>query len=123
MRPIFLTAAGISFALGVLGVILPGLPATPFLLITSWLLAKSSPRLQTRLLRSRWLGPVLRDWRDQGGVRPQVKVRAMLVVALSVAASWTLAGLTLEQGLALVALACVGVFVIARLPTAYRPAA
>lgn len=111
-----LLAAGIFFTLGVLGAILPGLPATPFLLLTSYFLAKSWPQLNDRMLRWHLVGPILCDWQHRGGVRMRTKVRSIVVVVLAVAAtvwfsslSWPLLGVVST-------LAMVGAMVILRLP-------
>jgi len=119
-RIYLLTMAGICFGLGCVGALLPGLPATPFLLLTSFFLLRSSPKLNARLRRSKMFGPILRDWEDRGGVRTNVKAKAVLVVAVSV-------GLTVYIGPPInwlrwlvVVLAVIGVVVIWRLPAA-RP--
>ncbi len=79
-RLLLLIGAGLSFALAVLGVLLPGLPATPFLLITSWCLVRASPRLHEKLLRSPLFGPLLRDWQSHHGVRLHVKITALVLM-------------------------------------------
>jgi uncharacterized membrane protein YbaN (DUF454 family) len=79
--------AGLFFVLGALGAVLPVLPTTPFLLLTSYFLARSSPRLNRWLLASRFFGPILRDWQQLGGVRPDVKVKAVMIVLLAVSLS------------------------------------
>lgn len=65
-------------ALGSVGVVLPGLPTTPFLLAASWLFYRSSPRLQEWLLASR-LGVYIRSYHARGGMRRKSK---WMVVAL-----------------------------------------
>ncbi|NIL98187.1 MAG: DUF454 family protein [Planctomycetales bacterium] len=105
-------------ALGVLGVVLPGLPATPFLLLASYLLARSSPRLNEALLRWRLVGPLLRDWQLRGGVDPVVRVRATIVVLLVVATTLYFSGLPTPWRLGVAAIALVGILVIWRLPDA-----
>ena len=86
-----LVGAAAFFAVGVLGVFLPVLPATPFLLLTSYFLVRSSPRLNAALLRSRFFGPILKDWQVHGGVRRDVKIQAIVIVVIAVAASITVA--------------------------------
>ena len=112
----FLFLAGVSLALGGLGAILPGLPTTPFLLLTSYFLVRSSPRLNAVLLRSRFFGPILTDWQQHGGVRKDVKVKAVLVVVIVVGASIYLSSNARWLDVVFVLLAAVGVFVIWRLP-------
>ena len=65
---IVLTIVGLCFvALGAVGVVLPVLPTTPFLLVAAWCFARSSPSLARVLHENRWFGPLLRDW-DRYGV-------------------------------------------------------
>ena len=116
-RLVCLLGAGMFFVLGVLGALLPVLPATPFLLLTSYFLVRSSPRLNATLLRSRFLGPILTDWQMHGGVRRDVKAKAITVVAIAVAATVILSGGSLLPTLTVILLAAIGVTVIIRLPS------
>ena len=120
IRVLFLAIAGVFFLVGVLGAFLPVLPATPFLLIASYFLARSSPRLQAALFRSRLFGPILKDWQVQGGVRKDVKIRAIIVVAAAVSLTVVLAEFSFLPTLGVLLLAAVGIAVILRLPTAKR---
>ncbi|MCP4784440.1 MAG: DUF454 domain-containing protein [Fuerstiella sp.] len=114
---ILLVLAGLSFVLGVLGAILPGLPTTPFLLLTSFFLARSSPRVNAALLRSRFFGPILTDWQEHRGVRKDVKIQAIACVVLAVAAAVYFSPSSLALRLTVILLASTGVAVILRLPT------
>ena len=118
---VFLSFAGAFFVLGVLGAFLPGLPATPFLLLTSYFLVRSSPRLNAALLRSRLFGPILIDWQVHGGVRRDVKVKAIVVVAIAVMLTIFLSGYSPLPTLTMILLAAVGITVILRLPSARQP--
>ena len=118
---LFLVLAGTFFVLGVLGAFLPGLPTTPFLLLTSFLLTRSSPRLNAAMLRSRFLGPILTDWQQHGCVRKDVKARAIVFVILAVAATIYLTPSSLTPKLTLLLLASIGIVVIVRLPSARQP--
>jgi uncharacterized membrane protein YbaN (DUF454 family) len=117
MRPVYLSLAGLSFVLAAVGVFLPVLPTTPFLLLTSWLLVRSSPRLHARLVASPLFGPLLLDWARDRGVRLHVKVAALGALALVTGLS--LFGTELAWGwkATLLSLATVGATVILRLKT------
>lgn len=59
----YLIAGVIALALGLLGVALPGLPTTPFILLSAACFARSSQRLHQWLHTNRMTGPLLEDWR------------------------------------------------------------
>jgi uncharacterized membrane protein YbaN (DUF454 family) len=64
---ILLIAAGcLSLALGIAGIILPVLPATPFLLAASFCFMKSSPRLYNWIMSKRFIGPRIERARSSG---------------------------------------------------------
>lgn len=116
----FLVSAAVFFVLGVAGAILPVLPATPFLLLTSYFLLRSSPRLNQRLLKSRLLGPILVDWQVRGGVRRDVKVKAVVIVIATIALTIFLSGYSPLTTAVVIALAGIGILVIWRLPSVER---
>lgn len=66
-----------------MGVVVPGLPTTPFLLLASWLFYRSSPRLQQWLLAS-WLGRYIRDYQRRGGMTARQKAGAIGIMAAMV---------------------------------------
>jgi hypothetical protein len=115
LRAMHLTLAGVWFTLAVLGAVLPGLPCTCFLLLTSYSLCRSSKRLHQRLLDSKWFGPTLRHWRVHRGVRPGVKTKALTTMALMIGASLWLAPLPAVAWWAVAAAGAVGAAVVARL--------
>jgi uncharacterized protein len=117
-RVVFMALAGLFFILGALGAVLPVLPTTPFLLLTSYFLARASPRLNRWLLTSRFFGPILRDWQQLGGVRPDVKSKAIMIVLLAVALSLWLTDLSSAYRWIAAAIALIGIGVILRLPAA-----
>lgn len=117
-----LLALGAAFvALAGLGVLLPLLPTTPFLLLAAWCFARSEPRLLGWLHRSPLFGPLLRDWERERGVRLHVKISAIAMVALAVGATLWAGALRPALQVALVLLAAIGVLVVLRLRTARGP--
>lgn len=117
LNPLYLPLAGLFFALAVAGVAVPGLPTTPFVLLTSWCLVRSSPRLDARLRSSRLFGPLLGDWERERGLRLGAKRLALCGIAVGVAISLLLGNLAWPvQALVLAAAAC-GAWFVWRLPT------
>lgn len=111
-----LIGAAATFVLAILGAVLPGLPTTPFLLLTSYCLVRSSKRLHGRLLEMRLFGPVLRDWQIHRGVQRGVKSRSIALIAVFVAATLWFSPLAAAAKVAVALLALCGVLVVARLP-------
>jgi uncharacterized membrane protein YbaN (DUF454 family) len=116
-RLTYLSLAGASFAVAVVGVAVPGIPTVPFLLVSSYFLVRSSPPLHQRLLRSRVFGPLLRDWHRHRALRRSVKVFALATLVVVVIVSVLVAGLTLPAALVVVLLALFGVWMILRIPS------
>ncbi len=85
-RSLYIVLGCVCVALGALGVALPGLPTTPFLLAASWLFYRSSPRLQERLLNSS-LGAYIRNYQRLGGMRPKTKAWVVAFMCAMVACS------------------------------------
>lgn len=73
--------------LALAGIVLPGLPATPFLLLASWLFIRSSPSLHARLESSRLFGPYLKRYRERGGVTAKGKTMIVILMLSVVAVS------------------------------------
>lgn len=80
-RYLYIIFGLIAVGLGALGVVVPGLPTTPFLLLASWLFYRSSPRLQQWLLQS-WLGKYIRDYHRLGGMTFAQKAGAIGIMVL-----------------------------------------
>jgi len=117
VRPLYLALSAVFFALAVLGAFLPLLPTTPFLLLTSGCLVRSSPTLHARLMRSRGFGPMLTDWERERGMRPRVKVLALATLVLGVGASVAFGHLTPALVWVVLGLGAIGAVAILRVKT------
>ena len=83
-----LKAVGIFFvALAILGVALPILPTTPFLLVAASCFAKSSPRLHRMLLANRVFGPLIKDWQAHRSI-PR-KGKQVAIISILAALAWS----------------------------------
>lgn len=71
------------FGLGVLGVFLPVLPTTPFMLLALWCFSQSSARFHHWLYHHRLFGPALQRWRDGRVIPLKAKVIALSTMAAS----------------------------------------
>lgn len=115
-RMLYLLLAGGFFVLAMAGVILPGLPTTPFLLLTSYFLVRSYPGLNERLIKSKLFGPILVDWHVKGGVRRDVKAKAISFVFLAIGLSVYVTQFSLVLSLIVSVAAGIGIVVIVKLP-------
>ena len=74
----------LSLGLGLLGIFVPLLPTTCFLLLAAWCYARSSQRLYDRLLNARLIGPYLSKYRDSRVIPPRVKVAALVMMWITI---------------------------------------
>ena len=74
MKTLYIALGTLSLALGILGIFLPLLPTTPFLLLTAALYFKSSPRLYNWLLNHKHLGPYIRNFRENKAIPLRAKI-------------------------------------------------
>lgn len=81
----YLLLAWIALALGLIGVVLPGLPTTPFILLAAWAAARGSTRLHRWLEAHRVFGPMIRDWQSHGAVSRRAKWTASLTMLVCAA--------------------------------------
>ena len=79
-----LVCGTLSLGLGLLGVFVPLLPTTCFLLLAAWCYARSSQRLYDRLLNARLIGPYLQRYRDSKVIPPRVKVAALVMMWITI---------------------------------------
>lgn len=116
-RAVLLIVGTASLILGVIGIVLPILPTTPFLLVTAACYARASTRLYQWLIGQRSLGPIITEWRRSRSLPPGVKTRALLVVAIT----FTLSVILVDATVARVVLVVTGVILatfLYRIPTA-----
>ncbi|MGF1759407.1 YbaN family protein [Photobacterium sagamiensis] len=89
-RTTLVICGSLCVVLGVIGIFLPLLPTTPFLLLASACFMRGSPRLSCWLHKHPQFGPVLTNWHENRAVSSTVKRRAYITIILSFALSLTL---------------------------------
>jgi uncharacterized membrane protein YbaN (DUF454 family) len=107
MRVVLIGCGTLCVALGILGILLPLLPTTVFLLLAAACYARSSDRFYHRLINDRWLGAYIRNHREGRGMRRRDKAvtLALLWVGIGATALWTAETLWLRLLLAAIAVA------------------
>lgn len=88
-RVLLVVLGTVACLLGVVGIVVPLLPTTPFLLLAAALYCRSSPRLYDRLLGHRRLGAYIRHFREERALPLRVKVVSVSLVWLTLSyAAW-----------------------------------
>ncbi len=105
----------LSVALAILGVVLPLLPTTPFVLLAAWCFARSSPRFHHWLLYRSWFGGYLRHWQQYRAMPPGAKPRAIALVAVTFAVSLWVVKLWWVRGILVVIMLLLFIF-LCRIP-------
>ena len=91
---LWLIAGGLSLILGIIGIVLPILPTTPFMLLATFCFARSSRRLHSWLINHPRFGPTIQNWHQYGAISKGARIGAVLtmigVLLLSVILSFKL---------------------------------
>ncbi|WP_312665030.1 DUF454 family protein [Pantoea sp. CTOTU49201] len=82
-RILLLSLGWLAIVLGTLGIVLPLLPTTPFVLLAAWCFARSSPRFHHWLLWKSPFGRYIRHWQQHRAMPPGAKIRAMLLIVIT----------------------------------------
>lgn len=84
------TLALCCVALGAVGVVVPGLPTVPFLLLAAWAAGQGWPALERWLLEHPRYGPTVRHWRERGAVPRRAKWLSSVMMGASAVLMWAL---------------------------------
>ena len=83
-KHLYILAGWLCLGLGFLGVFLPLLPTTPFILLAAFCFSKGSAALHHWLLAQKSFGPLIRDWNQHGIIRRRVKWTSCLLIVLMI---------------------------------------
>jgi uncharacterized protein len=118
LQLLYILLGTISLLLGLIGIVVPGLPTTPFLLLTAWFYLRGSDKLYNKLMDNKHLGKYIKDFRSGKGLTKGFKLGSLILMTLMVTTSCVF---FLEQTwlkLVVVGAALIGVYVmIFALPT------
>jgi len=113
MKRIILISLGwLCVGLGFVGVFVPGIPTTIFLIIALWAFTKSSEKLRHWLLNHKRFGPILNNWQEHKVVPRRAKILMVVLMSLaSILFYYSLQNLYLTIGLVII-LVLVAIYVI-----------
>lgn len=83
LRVLYFCFGSLMVAIGAVGVVLPGLPTTPFLIVAVWCFARSSQRFERYLLEHKVFGPPLMAWREKGAIPRRAKILSVTMMTAS----------------------------------------
>jgi len=83
-----MSAGILALGLAVIGIFIPVLPTTPFLLLAAGCFMRSSDRLYIWLIHHQWFGEYIRHYREHGAITLQAKVVALMLL-------WAVIGVTI----------------------------
>lgn len=117
----WIACGAVCVALGVVGMVLPVLPTTPFLLLAAACYARGSKRFHDRLLANRWCGAYIRNYREGRGILLRHKILTLALLWLSIGYATAFAVQSRSMRLLLPAVALAVSLHLLRIRT-YRPA-
>ena len=91
IRAVLIVLGTLCVVLGVIGMFVPVLPTTPFLLLAAVCYARSSKRFYRWLTTNRWCGKYIRNYREGRGIPPRQKVLAIVLLWLTIGSTAWLA--------------------------------
>ncbi|MCX7945238.1 MAG: YbaN family protein [Deltaproteobacteria bacterium] len=87
MKILYLTVGFISLCLGIIGIFLPILPTTPFLLLSGFCFAKSSDKMHNWLMTNRYFGRYISDYRSGLGIPLKIKIYSISLLWITILSS------------------------------------
>lgn len=80
LRVLFFIGGWVSLILGCVGIVLPLLPTTPFILLAAYCFSRSSERLHQWLITHPQMGPLIQDWQQDGSICKTAKTKATVLI-------------------------------------------
>ena len=122
VRMVLWTVGSLALLLGIIGIFLPGLPTTPFVLVAAACYARASEPFYRWLIANPTFGPLIIEWRRHHSIPYRIKLIAITLMSLTICASmWTFSAMPWLQ----VLLAVIGISTsvwLWRIPSRDRPA-
>ncbi len=108
MRYVYIGLGWLSLALGIIGVVTPILPTTPFILLSGFCFARGSERFYAWIMAHKYFGPMIRAFRDEKRIPLKAKILATAMIIVTM----TTTAVIVRKPVAIIGMASVGVGVI-----------
>ena len=80
---LFIILGTFFLILGIIGILLPILPTTPFLILTAFFYSRSSEKFHNWLMNHKWFGPPVHDWNERGAISTKIKIISTTMILIS----------------------------------------
>ena len=117
LKPILIILGTLSLIIGIIGIVIPGLPTTPFLLLTAGLYLKSSDRLYNALISNKILGKYILKYRKNKGIALKTKIYSITIMWFMISLSAFAFFDNMIVRIILFIVGGIGTFVMLRIPT------
>ena len=81
------TVGFISLILGIIGLFLPLLPTTPFILLASFSFLKSNKKYHNMIIKHKKFGPIIKKYQEKGAIDKKIKIKAITMIILGIGSS------------------------------------
>lgn len=102
IRLLYIIIGSVSLAIGIIGIVVPGLPTTVFLLIAAAMYAKGSQRFYSALINSRFLGAYIRNFQKGMSIHEKIRANSMMWGMILISAIFFIESMTVKAILIIV---------------------
>jgi uncharacterized membrane protein YbaN (DUF454 family) len=120
LKLLFIILGTVFLFLGILGIFIPGLPTTPFLLLTAAMYIRGSERLYNKLIANRYVGKYIKNYRERRGMSIRQKVYSIVLMWVMITVSNLFFIENLSVRLTVVAVGLIGTIVMGKIIPTYR---
>ncbi|MCF8368442.1 MAG: YbaN family protein [Bacteroidales bacterium] len=116
-KALFVTLGTLSLALGIIGIVVPGLPTTSFLLLAAFLYARSSDKLYNWLLNHKVFGKYIKQYRENKALSKNTKIYSLIMMWSMILLSSFVFIENIYVRIILISTGIVGTIIMLRIPT------
>ncbi|MCF2904677.1 YbaN family protein [Octadecabacter sp. CECT 8868] len=113
-RAIWFVVGALALLLGVIGIVLPILPTTPFVILAAFAFAKGSPTIAKFLENHTIFGPIIAEWRAHGAIAKRYKVFAHLMMLAGLLLTVVLKIAPIILAIQVICMACASLYILTR---------